>query len=101
MAWVPLLLQLVLFIDSFGDLVDWDPHVFVALHWCVQVEVFNIESAESCVWCGDDAVEQNLGCGDVGCFGGDFAWVVDLVTAYCVSDAPWVFFVRAVCHYQP
>ena len=40
-----------------------------------------------CSWCGNDAVEQNLGNEHVGCGSGNFARVVDAVTTHNEAGA--------------
>jgi hypothetical protein len=41
-----------------GKKVDLHLEVFVALHWCHQIEVFNIDGHEFGIVGGDDAVEE-------------------------------------------
>jgi hypothetical protein len=45
----------------------------------VEVEIFEIDAHEFGSRCGDDAVHETFGCGEVGRFGRHVAWVVDAI----------------------
>jgi hypothetical protein len=50
------------FVDNFlGEKVNLYTEVFIALHWCHQIEVSNVDSHEFGIVGGDDAVEEWCG----------------------------------------
>jgi hypothetical protein len=75
-------------------------HVFVAVHGCVQVEILDVGGHEFCTGCGDDTVEETLGCGEVCGFGADIAFVVNTVAADSEADTTLVGFVGFVGSYD-
>ena len=42
------------------DVVEFDPHVFRAVEWSTEIEVFKIEACKFCCWARKYAVEQDL-----------------------------------------
>jgi hypothetical protein len=73
--------------DGLGNVAQGDAHVFGSCHWGVEIEVLDVKCHKLCVRCGDDAVEEEFHCCKVGCFGGDFARIVDSVAADSNADA--------------
>ena len=71
-------------------------HVLGANHWCVEVEVFDVDGHESCTFCGDDTVEENLGGQHVSCGCAAIARISNSVAANRKADAIWVIFLRSV-----
>ena len=59
----------------------WNSHVLILCHWRTQVEIFNVNSHEFGSRCGDNAVDEDLDSGELGCGSGDFSFVVDFVAA--------------------
>ena len=53
--------EIVLFHNVFGEVAEFEVHIFVAGHWSVEVEIFNIYSHELCIWRRDKTVEKYLG----------------------------------------
>jgi hypothetical protein len=84
-------LESVLEHDVRWDVAHRDPHVFLAIHGVVKVEVLDIKRGKPGTRGGDYAVEQELGSGQVGGFSADVTGVVDLVTA--TGEADTFFFV--------
>jgi hypothetical protein len=52
--------------DSVGNALGGYPHVFKTLHWCSEVEVFDVGNKHSCIVGGYGAVEEEFYDGDVG-----------------------------------
>ena len=59
-------LGLVLLHDAGRNNFDGDSHVSVMVHGSVQVKVFDVDRHEFCIGNGQDAIEEALGCGNVG-----------------------------------
>ena len=49
--------ELVLFHDGGWNDSDWNPHVLVGVHGCVQVEVFQVHAHHFGVRCGENTVD--------------------------------------------
>ena len=64
--------------DLLRDYLEWDSHVFWAVHDCVEVEVGDIHSGIFCIGSGDGAVDVAFYGGhvDSGCAGGTCKIVV-------------------------
>lgn len=91
--------EIVLVNDWLWDDRDVDTHVFVTCHGIVEVEILDVHAHEFGIRGADDTVEEDLGCGDAGCFGADVMGVVNEVAANSVANAPWVSFEGSVrCH---
>jgi len=73
--------QFVLFHDGGRDDVYWDFHILIASHWSVEIEILDVSDHAFGARSGDDAVEENFGCGQAGCFGADIARILDSVAA--------------------
>ena len=76
--------------------VQWDFHVFKLVHWCAEVEVFDVKAKVACVSCADDAVQQDFCCGEVSHLGGELSWVGYKVTPSGESDVIGICFLRAI-----
>jgi len=87
--------NVVFFHDVLWNYVDWDEHVLISFHFCFQVEVFAVEAEESCIGCGDEAVEEDFGSGHVSIWCVLVPRVIDLVAWYCELDAVWISFLGA------
>jgi hypothetical protein len=49
----------VVFNDGvFGEKFKFHSKIFVACHWCIQVEILDVNGHEFCIRHGDDAVEE-------------------------------------------
>ena len=92
--------EIVLFHDGVWDVLDWDVHVLFALHWSIEIEVFNVRCHKLGAWGGEDAVEEALGCGNIGGLRADIAWVVDFVATDSETDSLGVGFVGLVGGYD-
>ena len=89
--------QVIVFNDGVGEHPNGDTHILISFHWRAEIEIFEIRSQELCIWCGDDAVDQEFGGCQVGSFCADFEWVVHFVAADCPTYAIWIRFLRAQC----
>jgi hypothetical protein len=56
-------------------------HEFRVYHWCVEVEILQIDGAVVCILCGDDTVEMNLDCDHVDGGGTAILGIDDVVAA--------------------
>ncbi len=65
--------------------------ILVACHWCLQVEILDVDGHETCVWCGNDAVEQYFDCEEICCWGSAVARVVDEISSHGDSCVVFVF----------
>ena len=74
----------------------FESHVFRANHWCVEVEILDVDGHESCLFGGDNTVEENLGGQHVSCWCAAIARVSDSVTTNCETDAIGVFLLGSV-----
>jgi hypothetical protein len=74
------------FNDGLGNVSQGNAHVFGSFHRGVEIEVLDVQCHKLCFRCGDDAVEEESHCCKVGCFGGDFARIVDAVAADSDAD---------------
>jgi hypothetical protein len=72
-------------------------HVFVALHFGVQIKILDIETHEFGVWRRNDAVEDNFGRGDVSGRCADIVGVIDQVTAYDETGSMGFLFLGTDC----
>ena len=71
--------------DFVGDGGDGDEHVFVILHWCAKIVVFNVQAEPMSTWGRKCAVHEYFESCHVGYFHTQIARVIDEVAAY--SDA--------------
>ena len=51
-----------------GDGVDGDEHVFVIVHWCAKIVVFNVQAEPTSTWGRECAVHEYFECCHVGHF---------------------------------
>ena len=52
----------VIFIHKFlRGVRELDPDIFWVVERHPEVEVFDVKAGEACIWCGDDAVDEELG----------------------------------------
>ena len=65
-----------------GDVVEFEAHELTSCHRGVQIEILYIYRHESCVECGDDAVEEKFDGEEVdrGCAA--VSWIVHAVAAH-------------------
>ena len=81
-------LQVVLSHNVRWDILDGDANVLVARHWCVEVEIFDVDRHKRGVWSGEDAIDEDFdSCGEVGGRDADVAVVDDLVANHGEADA--------------
>ncbi len=74
-------LQRVLLYDFVGNDAEGKSHVFVPLHWRVEVEILNVGDHEAGVRGGDRTVEEALGRGKLGGRCADCTGVIEAVAA--------------------
>ena len=53
-------LNIILADDVVRDIGNFDPHVFISFHWCVEIEILDVNFHVSVTACGDDAIEENF-----------------------------------------
>ena len=73
-----------------------ESHVLGANHWCVEVEIFEVNGHEPCTFGGDDAVEENLGGKHVSHWCVTITWVCYSVAANPKADETRVIFLGLV-----
>ena len=52
--------KVVLFDKIIRDVAEFEPHIFVAGHWGVEVKIFDVDCHELGTWSGDYAVEKKF-----------------------------------------
>jgi hypothetical protein len=75
-----------------GDYGDRDAHVFLFIHWRIQVEILEIACHEAGVRSGDDAVEEKFDGGEVGRLSADIACIFNSIAAKSEADTATVSF---------
>ena len=85
-----------MFDDLLWDDVDWDFHIFFAVHDGVQVKIFDVDAHELCTGCGDDDVPEDLCCDEASYVGADVIWVINKVTSDCASNSSDLGFLGVV-----
>jgi hypothetical protein len=83
--------------DDVGQEIFWDPHVLLALHGGVEVEVFCICAHEAGAGGRDGAIDEQLDCCDLGVRCGSDAEIVDQVATNGPVHAIGVGLLTAVC----
>jgi hypothetical protein len=73
--------------DAGGDNFDRNSHVFVTVYGSVQVKVFDVDRHEFGIGSGQDAIEETLGCCDVGGGRINVSLVIDEVAASGEADS--------------
>ena len=79
------------------NLCNGDAHVFAVVKSSVEIEIFEIGSKTLGTWCGNDTVEDDFDCGEVGCFRAGIAIVSEEVAANGEAEAFAFCFVWCVC----
>ena len=46
--------------DVLGENAEWHFHVFVAIHWCAEVEVLDVKNGKPGFGSGEDTVDEEL-----------------------------------------
>ncbi len=72
-------------------------HVSVALHFCIEIKIFDVQTHEFGVWRGYDAVEDNFGRRDAGCWCADIVRIIDQVASNGETVAMRFFFLGTDC----
>ena len=67
--------------DILGDGVDGDEHVFVIIHWCAKIVVFNVQAKPTSTWGRECAVHEYFESCHVDHFHNQIARVIDEVAA--------------------
>ena len=67
--------------DFVGDGGDGDEYVFVIIHWCAKIVVFNVQAEPTSTWGGKCAVHKYFESCHVGDFHTQIARVIDEVAA--------------------
>ena len=67
--------------DFLGDGVDGDEHVFLIIHWCAKIVVFNVQAKPTSTWGRECAVHNYLESCHVGHFHTQIARVINEVAA--------------------
>ena len=84
-----------MFDDLLRDDGNRKSHVIVCFHWCVDIEILHIGAHELTVGCGDEAVEKNLGSGQVGGWCDEVAGMVNQISAESEAHTIWFFLLWA------
>jgi hypothetical protein len=84
--------EVVLFHDAVGNGRQGNMHVFQPFRGGVEIEAGNVDGHEPGICCGDDAVEEAFGDGDIGGGSADLARVVNSVTDNDEVDAGFFLF---------
>ena len=74
-------LEFVVHDDFLGDGVDGDEHVFIIIHWCAKIVVFNVQAKPMSTWGRECAVHEYFESCHVGHFHTQIARVIDEVAA--------------------
>ena len=85
----------MLFVNFFGDDVDWFADVFFCQQVVVKIEVFDVDGCRPLPWIGDGFVEEDFHRGKIGCFGGYISHVIDEVASDSHSHLIRIFFLLA------
>lgn len=78
---------------AFGDVFDWDVHTLVSVHRSVEVEILDVDCHESCIFGGDDTVEEDFYCCTVSGGNANFAFVIDAVALDGETHPFFLYFV--------
>ena len=84
--------QSILVHDVVGEIAQFEPHVFVALHGGVEVEILDVDGHELCTGGGNDTVQEELDHHEVHGWGATFTGVVDPVSANSEAGLVWAGF---------
>jgi hypothetical protein len=71
-----------------------DGHVFVLVHGCVQIKIFEIACHEAAIGSGDHAIKEDFDCGEVCGFSANITNIIDAVAAKGEVHASGVRFFR-------
>jgi len=84
---------------SSGIMVMTDAHVHIIGWWHggTQVKIFEVTHHALGARGGDDAVEEEFGSDDIGCFGANITSIFDTITTNSPMDAIWDQFFGAMC----
>ena len=72
------------------EVAEFEAHELAPSHWCIQVEIFDVDYHEFCVGRGDDAVEEEFDCEEVNCGSFAVSGVVDAIAADGEAGAIWI-----------
>lgn len=78
--------QLVLFHDASRNGPDGDAHVFVMVHWSVEIEVGDIDAAVGGIISGEGAVDDEFGGGHVSRGCADISRIINEIAANSEAD---------------
>ena len=72
------------------EVAEFEAHELAPSHWCIQVEILDVDCHEWCVGRGDDAVEEEFDCEEVNCGSSAVSRVVDAIAANGEASAIWI-----------
>ena len=72
------------------EVAEFEAHKLATRHWCIQVEIFDVDCHEFCVGRGDDAVEEEFDYEEVNCGSSAVSGVVDAIAANGEAGAIWI-----------
>ncbi len=78
--------------DIRWEQLQFHTEVFISIHWCHEVEIFNVNHHELGVRHRDDTVEYYLDCEEIGCGCAAVIGVVDKISTHRDTGAVGVFF---------
>ena len=77
-----------------GNYGNGDAHAFVLWHRGVTVKTLDVSGHRCCAWGGEKAIKEDLGCGNLGGWGADWARVADQVASSCEAYMVRLFFLH-------
>ena len=83
------------------EVAQFDPHIFIARHGRVEVEILNVDGHEFCIWCLHYAVQEYFDCENVHCWCATVPWEVYSVSANAELDSVRVVFFISVNYNYP
>ena len=88
--------EAIFFDDVWWEHLQFHAEVFIPIHRGHEVEVFDVDCHEFAVGGGDDAVEQQLDCEDIGCGCATVVGIIDKITTHCYAGAIGIRLLRAM-----
>ena len=90
--------KVVLFDKIIREVTEFEPHIFIAEHWGVEVEIFDVDCHEFGTWSRDYAVEKKLDSEEIDSGSATVMWVVYSIAANSETSAVGIVFFWPVVH---
>ena len=84
---IDLVTEAIFFDDVWWEQLQFHAEVFIPIHWGHEVEIFDVDCHELAVGGGDDTVEQQLDCEEVGCWCATVVRIIDEITTHGYAGA--------------